>query len=145
MSKPRELDIMLHLDRLSPDVEIGLQDSVREINIAMESGGYARAMINTTEYWEQKPTYVPNKGIIVIYSDYATTTLDGETVNVPGMKIGDGSAYLVDLPFVGDNVRSILEEHIHNTIIHVTQDEKDFWNAKLNCEYQAEQLKFNRK
>lgn len=146
MSEPRELDIMLRLDRKSPDVEIGLQDSMREINIAMEGGGgYARAMVNTTEYWEQKPTYVPYKGLIIVYSDYATTVLDGKTVNVPGMKIGDGSAYLIDLPFIGDNMRSILEEHIHNAIVHVTQEEKDFWNAKLNCEFQNEQLILNRR
>ncbi len=43
------------------------------------------------------------------------------TVYVPGVKIGDGSAYVVDLPFV-----------------NVTSEQINFWNNKVNCYLEPE-------
>ncbi len=43
------------------------------------------------------------------------------TVYVPGVKIGDGSAYVVDLPFV-----------------NVTSEQISFWNNKVNCYLEPE-------
>lgn len=43
------------------------------------------------------------------------------TVYVPGIKIGDGSAYVVDLPFV-----------------NVTSEQINFWNNKVNCYLEPE-------
>lgn len=106
--------------------------------------GYAKAMMDTTENWNLKPTFIPSKGLLIVYIDHGTTVWEGETINVPGIKIGDGAAYLVDLPFVGEDWHAVLEEHIQNTDIHVNPDEKSFWNAKLNCNLQGEVLQFNR-
>ena len=104
---------------------------------------------DTTENWNEKIGYIPERGDIVIYSDKGQIVDDyGETVNVPGVKIGDGNAYLIDLPFVGADVRyQILTElraHTGNTTIHVTDAEKQFWNNKLNCTVNDGNLILNR-
>jgi len=100
--------------------------------------GRLRATRDTTANWNAHPAFRPEKGEIIIYTDHGTISDEfGENVNVPGIKIGDGDAYLIDLPFVNADVRyQILTElrlHSGNTEIHVTSEEKEFWNNKLNC------------
>lgn len=100
-------------------------------------------LINSTENWRAQPTFIPNSGDIVIYADKAT--LSNGTV-VPGIKIGDGQAYGIDLPFVGDDVLQSLTAHINDNVKHVTTNERQFWNNKLNCndEVLDETLVFHR-
>lgn len=78
--------------------------------------------------------YIPEAGRIIIYSD--KSIIDG--VAYPGIKIADGLAYVVDLPFVGDDVTSriisLLESHINDKSIHITDTERQFWNNKINYE-----------
>lgn len=50
----------------------------------------------TTEEWNSNPTLVSKKNTLYIYSDYDN---NGST-DIPAAKIGDGSAYLIDLPFI---------------------------------------------
>ena len=77
--------------------------------------------IGSTTEWASQLTYVPNRGDIIIYTDKATRN----NVNIAGIKIGDGLAYCVDLPFVGDDIaaaiRNELNTHINNTAVHVSQ------------------------
>lgn len=139
-------NVYLDIGSRRKDVWVSVDKRNKELTFSVDKGGsgYAKAMIDTTENWDLKPTYVPAKGLILVYIDHGTVIRKGESVNVPGIKIGDGSAYLVDLPFVGEDWYGILESHIQNTDIHVSPEEKDFWNAKLNCECQNEILKLNR-
>lgn len=135
-------DIYLDIGSRRKDVWIGVNREKKELTFSLsKSGGsgYARGMVDTTENWEQKPTFIPDKGLLVIYMDHGTIIREGETINVPGIKVGDGQAYLVDLPFVGDDWVAILEDHIRNTVVHITQEERNFWNDKLNCEYQDDE------
>ena len=92
-----------------------------------------RSKTDTTENWQSQRTFVPLKGEVIIYSDYKSKLNDdGETVYIPAIKIGDGSTYGVDLPFVGEDLREKIMDHISNTGIHVTELEKLFWNNKIN-------------
>ena len=86
-----------------------------------------------------KNNYVPEQGKIIIYSDKYN--------GVPAIKIGDGTTFLVDLPFITDILSQQLQEHITNTTIHVSSEEKAFWNNKLNLEdvVQEETLRLNRR
>ena len=82
---------------------------------------------NNTE-WGQHYNFVAPRGTILIYSDGGSYTNDQEvTIAVPKIKIGDGSTPAVDLPFVGD-------DHYKNTVIHITDAERAFWNHKIDCE-----------
>lgn len=93
---------------------------------------------DTTANWNAALGFVPLKGEIIIYSDYETKTYteNGETVTkvIPNMKIGDGSAYVQDLPFVDESLRNLLIAHIQNGDIHTTLAEKTFWNSKVNID-----------
>lgn len=103
-----------------------------------------KVRVGTKLDWQENPMYVPEKGEIIIYSDQ--TVIDG--VEYPGIKVGDGKAYVVDLPFVADasaqDITKELREHIQDSVAHVTQEDRNFWNNKLNCELVGDELIFNR-
>lgn len=96
----------------------------------------------TTQYWNDALGFVPLEGEIIIYNDYKTIQkeIDGELkiVNLPNIKIGDGMAFVQDLPFVNEDLRNQILNHIENPDIHVTLQEKLFWNNKLNVNDAAE-------
>lgn len=99
--------------------------------------GRIRVARDTTDNWNAHPDIIPMKGEIIVYTDYAHTTDDfGNNVDIPNVKIGDGSAYLVDLPFLGADARyetlCLINAHAQNDDIHVSLAEKAFWNNKLN-------------
>lgn len=100
---------------------------------------------NTTAGWNSNPQYLPKKGEICIYTDYMTIQDDmGNDVTYPGIKIGDGNSYLIDMPFVGDETRYLLlrrlQGHENNTDIHIQSGEREFWNNKLNYDINNEEL-----
>lgn len=104
----------------------------------------AKSSVNTKQYWNSHGTYIPERGEIVIYQDRITV----DNVDYPGIKIGDGTTYLIDLPFLGDDTTeqllSVIYAHISDTSIHVTPEEKTFWNNKLNCVVDNGNLIFDR-
>ena len=103
-------------------------------------GGNAKVSIDTVANWSLKLDYIPQKGEIIIYSDRNVV----DNVNYPGIKIGDGSAYVVDLPFVGDDITDYilgaLDDHVRNSAVHVNSGEREHWNNKLNCDINGETL-----
>lgn len=104
---------------------------------------------DTTSNWNAHKTVVPLLGEVIVYTDWKTIEKDGQQVNVPGVKIGDGNAYVVDLPFITDaletaNILEQLDEHENNAVIHVSQEEKDAWSNKLNCAINGEILVLDR-
>ena len=109
--------------------------------LSPSSGSFSgKISIDTTEGWNNKIMYVPSNGEIVIFSDRHVV----EEVNYPGIKIGDGKAYVVDLPFFGDDetnyIVGLLNDHINDVSAHVSNEDREFWNAKLNYETNGEEL-----
>ena len=80
----------------------------------------AEVVTKTTAEWNALPTFKSSYGVIYIYSD--KETIDG--VTYPGLKVGDGLAYVVDLPFFADSTT-------------VTPEEKQFWNGKVSVKIDA--------
>ena len=99
---------------------------------------------NSTAYWDKQITYVPRVNEIIIYTDHKQIDEDGVVKDVPGIKIGDGNAYVVDLPFVDEASGRELEGHINDSVVHITNDEREFWNNKLNFDIEGENLIFTR-
>lgn len=89
--------------------------------------------VRTTQEWNEDIQFVSKKGIFYIYSDYKTQEQNGEIVYVPGIKIGDGLAYVTDLPFVNSSIQQQLNTHILDSNVHVTIQEKQFWDSKVTC------------
>ena len=119
-----------------------------------ENGSIPQSQIyNSIRYgktadWDSDLSFIPQKGQIIVYSDRGKMMNGENEVDVPGFKVGDGLAYLVDLPFVGDDqtqtIMGLLRVHSDNTDIHVTLAEKEFWNNKLNYQLTDENLVLNR-
>lgn len=100
---------------------------------------------NTRAGWDSNPQYLPKAGEICVYTDYMTVQDDmGHNITYPGIKVGDGNAYLIDLPFVGEETRYLLlrriQDHENNTAIHLQPGEREFWNNKLNYDVENEEL-----
>ena len=92
---------------------------------AMYPSGECKVLYNTSEYWNSHPQLVAKKGYLYIYSDYKQ--IDNE--DIAGIKAGDGTSYLIDMPFIDKP----LDEHISNMIRHITSEERTFWNNKIRC------------
>jgi len=118
------------------------EEFITEINNLSQTGheGVSNVFVDTTINWNNKITYVPPVGAIIIYTD--KTVIDNK--KIPGIKIGDGNAYCVDLPFVTDEVAQTIANHIQDNIRHITIEERNFWNNKLNISIDGEKLQFNR-
>ena len=83
-----------------------------------------RVFSNTTAGWAEQTTLISKQGAIYIYTDYRQNE---QGQNIAAYKVGDGLAQVVDLPFTDE----LLYEHINDTSIHVTPEEKQFWNNKV--------------
>lgn len=77
---------------------------------------------DSTENWDSSSD-ISEKNMLYVYTDYQT---DGEGHDIAGIKVGDGLAYIVDLPFVD----TLMQKHMANTDIHITPEEREFWNNK---------------
>lgn len=94
----------------------------------------------TTEYWDSQIDYIPKAGELIVYTDYSE---DG-----PALKVGDGLAYVVDLPFISGSgsspeILEMLLEHIANNVVHITDSERTSWNSKVTCYTVGELLVFD--
>lgn len=85
----------------------------------------------TKEYWDSQISYVPPMNSILVYWIENQDENNNITLT-PKLKIGDGNAYCVDLPFIDDKLLEKIDNHINDTDIHVTLQEKNFWNNKIN-------------
>ena len=79
--------------------------------------GYAcrNILSRTTDEWNTDRDLIAKKNTIYVYTDYDK---DREGKDVPNIKIGDGKAYLIDLPFAYSG--------------GVTQEQIEYWNNKIS-------------
>lgn len=100
-------------------------------NVKYRSFSDTTFLYGTTKYWNAQPRLISQSKTIYVYTDHDQ---DGEGNDIPGFKLGDGMAYLIDMPFVTQN----MEDHIKDTVRHITQDERNFWNDKVRCYISAD-------
>lgn len=91
-------------------------------------GHVPKIYFDTKENWAQQTSLVSEKDAIYIYTNNHTDSQGNELASA---KIGDGMAYVVDLPFTDQGIY----EHIYDTTLHVTSAERMFWNNKVRCYY----------
>ena len=141
----KELDIQIGISTKPQNIGINLGGKPNDISILLERNGSPISkdvvISGTKTEWNERIDFVPKAGQIVLYTDYY-----GD--DMPAIKIGDGLAYLIDLPVVGggivQQVMDSLRSHIADSTVHVTDAEKTFWNNKLNLEISGEDLILNR-
>lgn len=91
----------------------------------------------TKEYWREHHDYMPKADEIIVFDDYYTETgynpETGEeyTINYPRIKIGTGNGYVTDLKFIGEYETNILQNHIYDMSMHVSEADRKNWNFKV--------------
>lgn len=87
---------------------------------------------NTSTGWDADRLYIPKAGEICVYSD------------IGRIKIGDGAVPVVDLPFISqrdyETLMDELYEHTRNSLMHVSQQDRERWDNKLNYTFSGEEL-----
>ena len=132
-SEPPRNYIWVKSDGIPYEYDEDIREWVPSKNIGSGSG--TNVVCKTTAEWNETIGYVPAVGEIIVYTDYKQVEKDGEMVNVPGIKIGSGNAYVQDLMFVsGSSIDIDFYDHINNTSIHTNSEEKDFWNTKVSID-----------
>lgn len=107
---------------------------VLEGSLTAEDLGLGRVYYDTKENWDTQRELIAEKGVVYIYSDYTyVKDQDGNDIPVAGVRIGDGTSYLIDMPFVSDAATYLITSHISNTAAHVSQADRDFWNNKVSA------------
>ena len=102
-------------------------------NLLLTDLGLQSIYYDTTANWDTQGDLISEKGSIYIYSDYSTELDDeGKEVKIPRIRIGDGETYLCDLPFLSDDYTYALVRHINDTVKHVSDAEREFWNNKVS-------------
>ena len=133
----------------TPNINVGFHDIKRGINlnytdfgavIGSSSGGdsgggggtgNANVYRDYTASWNAKTRLIAEEGAIYVYLDHAKIDNGNGIYTIyPAIKIGDGTSYLIDMPFVDGELSPMIQNHINNNIRHVTAEEKDFWNNK---------------
>ena len=88
---------------------------------------------DTTEHWNAKPSLISKRGCIYVYNDKGSIEESGEEKAVPWIKVGDGTSYLIDMPFMGEDMASELYSHIQDFTSHVSASDRLFWNNKSSA------------
>ena len=133
-SEPPRNYIWIRPNGVAYEYDNDIREWVISPNIGPGSGG-TNVVCKTTAEWNATRGYVPAKGEIIVYTDYRQVEKDGQLVDVPGIKIGSGNAYVQDLMFAGESQVDIeIKEHILNKDIHTNLEEKDYWNNKVGID-----------
>lgn len=99
---------------------------------------------DTCANWDSALSFIPLNGEIIIYDDYQTLVdkNTGNSVKKPGVKIGNGVDTVSNLPFLGAELREELLNHINNSMRHVSDDDRLFWNNKVSAYVDQDTLAF---
>lgn len=87
---------------------------------------------DTEENWNAQRQLIAKRKAIYVYSNHSYIEDSvGNRTYIPAIKVGDGTSYLIDMPFVSDDIRRDLMNHISQDGIHVTERDRWFWNNKV--------------
>ena len=79
----------------------------------------------------------PELGQLVIFTNLRERTKsDGTTITSAGIIVGDGIKTIEQLPFID----WFYWDHINDKKIHVTEEQKTFWDNKISCDVDDETL-----
>lgn len=103
--------------------ELAIDGLIYNVNILQQQySELIKIYYDTTENWNNQYDLKTKKGDIYIYSDAPRP--GGGTG--PRMKVGNGG-YLNDLMFIDQDYF----DHIQDMIVHITQEEREYWNDKV--------------
>lgn len=99
-----------------------------------EFATYGSIYYDTKENWNAQRSLIAKRKAIYVYSNqFYKDDEVGNRTYIPAIKVGDGMSYLIDMPFVDDDIRIDLMNHISQDGIHVTERDRNFWNNKVSA------------
>ena len=105
-----------------------------EGNLSAYDLGLGQVYYDTKANWNNQLSLIAERAVIYIYSDYEIIYDEvGNPTYIAGIKIGDGTSYLADVPFITDEMTALLIQHLSNSTVHLTNAEREFWNNKISC------------
>lgn len=122
---------IIDLTRLS-DYDLLLKEYIKQ-------KGLESIQVNTTAYWNEQISYVPPRGQLIVYTDGNVV----DDVLYPKFKVGDGNAYVVDLPFSEGEYETILQNHLVNQTIHLTTADREKLQNSVVLTLDSENLIFS--
>lgn len=96
----------------------------------------ANIVYGTTAYWDGLEDFVAKANTIYVYTDGYSR----ETKNIARMKIGDGQTLLKEMPYTD----MVYYDHVNDPTIHVSPEDREFWNNKVSCVVSGERLVFTK-
>lgn len=107
-------------------------------NVSAADLGLGAIYYDTTANWDSQRTLIAEAGVVYIYSD-AIIGVDefGNQIPLASIKVGDGTSYLIDMPFITGGSSEIILDHLANGVIHVSELDREFWDNKVSA-YLAE-------
>lgn len=103
-------------------------------NVSASDLGLGRVYYDTKANWDAQRDLVAEQAAIYIYSDATTVTDEyGNEIPVSSIKIGDGTSYLIDMPFLTGGSSQIIMDHLSNNAIHVSESDRELWNNKVTA------------
>lgn len=113
---------------------LDLQGLQRFYNIISGRINQKLTMIAKTKAeWQNSDKITSQPNVLYVTTDYKSVTKDGTTYQIPSFKLGDGNAYVVDLPNATVDEETFLN-HVNDRVVHITQAEREFWNNKNRAE-----------
>lgn len=85
-----------------------------------------KVLYGSTAHWNRQSKLIAQEGYLYVYRD---RDIDSKGRFVAGIKAGDGTSYLIDMPFTDQ----IAMDHVHDAVVHITALERTFWNNKVRC------------
>ena len=108
---------LLIKDSTSGEIYADIYD--KRIKISSQEKIYTR----TTEEWNNTPLLKSEQNAFYVFSDAFPYIDENNNLKyAPGIKIGDGNAYVIDLPFTNN----------------ITPEKIAFWDNKVNCYLEIE-------
>lgn len=91
---------------------------------------------NTFAYWLEHSDFIPLDGEVVVYTNRkAITDENGQIINIPDFKIGDGITTVGNLPFLvgtDDEIQKQFDElaakvaaHVADAAVHIQAGERE--------------------
>ena len=99
--------------------------------LTQDLNNYAQIIVKNEQDWASSSFTMSHKGQIYVY---IKQNQDNEEITSARVKIGDGKTFILNLPFVDDFVKELLNNHIQDIDVHTTLIEKTFWNNKINID-----------
>lgn len=97
-------------------------------------GNIVTVETGTTDDLKDRSGETSGKNVLYVWSNY-----NGE--NQPGISIGDGNAYIGDLPVISGMSETLID-HIKNAAIHVSKQDRTDWDSKISCDVDGDTLVF---